>query len=188
MIIFIVIEIIRYYYYKHMECESILISYFFEKKERVLKRCGLKFVIILTCFILSLILILLWIFYYICYYKKLCCFNKHAKINCNKKFIYIFILILNIILLTGSIYGFILTHKFYINTNRITCSVFKLYDHLENGDDKNEIETWKGINNIISILDKTKDYLNDIPEEIKKLVEKNSLFKSDYLNDYIKKN
>ena len=76
-----------------MECESILISYFFEKKERVLKYCGLKFVIILTCFILSLILIILWILYYICYYKKLCCFNKHAKINCNKKFIYIFILI-----------------------------------------------------------------------------------------------
>ena len=131
-----------YYCYDNSECEIILISYFFKKDENVLTNCGEKFVIILISFILSLILILLWILYYICYYKKLCCFNKHAKINCNKKFIYIFIFILNIILITGSIYCIILTHKFYINTNRITCSVFKLYDHLKNGDDKyrNEIK------------------------------------------------
>ena len=94
---------------------------------------------------------------------------------------------MNIILITGSIYGFILTHIFYINTNRITCSVFKLYDHLKNGDDKTGIETWKGIINTASILNKKKDYLNDIQEEIVKLVEKNSFLKKDYLNGYIQK-
>ena len=180
----------RYYDYKYNECESRLISYFFEKSERVLRYCGPKFVIILICFILSLILILLWIFYYICCYKKLCCFNKHAKINCNKKFIYIFIFILNIILITGSIYCIILTHKFYINTNRITCSVFKLYDHLKNGDDKyrNEIGRlkWQGIQKINSTLNQTYIYSYEIQEKIKILVEKNSLL-NDYLNDYIKK-
>ena len=180
-----------YHYYYYKDCEYILFSYFIEKNERVIRYCAISFLPFLIFFILSLILIIVWIFYYICYYNNFCCFNKNIKINCNKKFSFIFTFILYIIIFIGCIFGIILIYKYYKKTNEITCSVSQLYYHLKNGDNAQNDNyysyniKWKGVNETISKLNKIINYLPNINEEIKKLEDKNTYLQNYYLDDYI---
>ena len=184
----------NYYYDYFYKCEYLLFSFFFETKESVMKHCSPSFLPFLIFFILSLILIFAWIFYYICYYNNYCCFNKNIKINCNKKFSYIFTFILYIIIFLGCIFGIILTYIYYKKTNEITCSVSLLYYHLKNGDDVQYDNyysyyniKWKGVDKTIIKLNEIINYLPNINEEIKKLEDINSYLQNYNFDDYLNK-
>lgn len=110
--------------------------------------------------IADFILIFCWVCYCSCCCNPCCCCKGEQ--GCCSKFSYMFSILMFIGLIAIGVIGIIYGHPLKQNFIEAGCSVFKLFDHFENGfkDDFEKSKEWIGLNNIYSLLNDSENIYN----------------------------
>ena len=122
--------------------------------------------------ILDIIFIFLWITYIGCCCRPRCCCKSQKRVGCCGECSYGISILFSFLVIVGGIAGLVVGRTIKKDANTFSCSIFKIFSHISYGLEEEEytdLVKWQGFNKIEKMLNKSKDYAEELVENKQKM-------------------
>ena len=148
--------------------------------KRISRFIGIIFIII--------IVILSYIICWICCCCPCCCCKQKNEENCCRQFSLLIAIIMSGALISSGYYGMNMEYKIIGSINGMTCTVYKFFKNVFEGDGCNEKPIWSGFFHIITSINKIGNIILNANSNNLKIIENISNFKNMSFYQYIIQN